>query len=231
MATAPALLRQTTASATGRSAITDRLIKGAALAVVFEYLITSAHHVHGGLVYDSPQKLMTPLIFAVPLALTLALLHRYGRTRSSDVLTLFSVTCVAVWVLVLGTFEGGYNHTTKLTLFFVGVPPSVMESVFPSYEYVLPNDVFFEATGVLTLVASYFPALYTYRLVVQGNRRQSLAPAMLVAMGLTALTVIVDGSLLVLFMSTFGLSYLVPVTALLGMGVLAYAVVTIHRKA
>ena len=85
------------------------------MAILAEYAITSAHHVYGGVVYDSPHKLMTPLIFALPLALTLALLHRYSRTRSSDVLTLFSTAGVAVWVLVLGTFEGGLAAVRRKT--------------------------------------------------------------------------------------------------------------------
>ncbi len=62
------------------------LIKGAAVAILAQYAIASAHHVYGGLVYDSPQKLMTPLILALPLVFTLASLHRCTRPEANAAL-------------------------------------------------------------------------------------------------------------------------------------------------
>ena len=76
----PMALRAEAASTTviDRAITRNGLIKGAAMASLAQYAITSVHHVYGALVYDSAQKLMTPLIFALPLAFTLASLHHYA---------------------------------------------------------------------------------------------------------------------------------------------------------
>jgi hypothetical protein len=50
----------------------DSLIHQAGAAVVAAYLLTTVHHLYGGLVDSIPARLMVPIIMLVPLAIALA---------------------------------------------------------------------------------------------------------------------------------------------------------------
>jgi hypothetical protein len=60
------------------------------------------------------------------------------------------------WVGGLGLFEGGYNHLLKVVLWAARVRPAKLQKLFPPDEYVLPNDIIFEASGILTFVMGLF---------------------------------------------------------------------------
>lgn len=151
------------------NAKTTRLIRMTGIALVAEYAITTVHHVYGGVIYRSRERLFVAPIAVIPLLITLGFLYLYKRTRSGVALTLFSSITTLFWVITIGLFEGGYNHTFKDLLFLAKGPSTTTYKLyrpFLFFEYIYPpNDIFIETTGVLTLVAASFPALFTYRLL------------------------------------------------------------------
>jgi hypothetical protein len=138
------------------------------IALVAEYAATAVHHAYGGVIYHSPERLFGALIAVIPLLITLGLLSLYKRTSSGVALTLFSMITILFWVILIGLFEG-YSHALKDLLFLAHVPSATMHMLYRPFLFVEviypPTDVFFEITGVLTLVAASFLALFTYRLI------------------------------------------------------------------
>lgn len=124
-----------------------------ALAVL---LVTCVHHVYGAYIYQTPWRYHAVFVSAgATLAIvgSLALLRaRDGTVLGQFAWWMFVLTTVAVPVLMIGTFEGLYNHVVKDVLYFAGAPADWMTRLFPPPTYEMPNDAFFEITGVLQVV-------------------------------------------------------------------------------
>ena len=152
---------------------TEQLIKYVVLAFVAQLALTSIHHVYGGIVYDSATRMSMPIFAAIELLIVLGILFWYRRTKSSVALTLFSVLIALVGV-VQGLFHTLYGHAYKDVLFLIGIPVERVRHFFlpvrPNDFIYPPNDVFFEATGLLELVTIYLLITFTYRLI---RNRQS----------------------------------------------------------
>jgi hypothetical protein len=148
---------------------TNHLIKRAVLAVSAAYALTFIHHVYGGLVDGDSNRLLVPVIMAVPLLLSLWLLFQYRRTNSGLALTAFSIVALLAWVLLLGLLHGGYAHLYKDILYLTGGSPQYYYPLNPNEHYP-PDNIFFELTGDLDLVTAYFVALYTFRLIRDRQR-------------------------------------------------------------
>jgi hypothetical protein len=69
---------------------------------------------------------------------------------------------------MFGLFEGLYNHVVKDVLYFGGATTGLMMRLFPPPTYEMPNDMFFELTGILQVVPAAFAAWYLHRMM---NRR------------------------------------------------------------
>ena len=77
-------------------------------------------------------------------------------------LWLFMTLTLIVPVGLIGLFEGGYNHLVKNVLFFGGASGATFERLFPPPAYEVPDNIWFEVTGIL----QFFVGLYAgYRLV------------------------------------------------------------------
>ncbi len=89
-----------------------------------------------------------------------------------------AIACIIIIPIIgIGLFEGGYNHLIKNALNFSGASMTLMHRLFPPPTYEMPNDVFFEVTGVLQLVAVLPVIYYTYRLFrAKVMTRKSRAP-------------------------------------------------------
>lgn len=133
-----------------------RLIASAAISVLVLYAITFVHHIYGGLVFGTPERLAIAAVFTGILLATLGLLYLYRRIDSGVALGFAVSLIVLFWVVLLGGFEGGYNHVYNTILYLAGVPS-------PDYR----PDLFFQATGILTFVAAYFPARAAWRLAAE----------------------------------------------------------------
>jgi len=155
---------------------TRQVINKAALASLGAYAVTSIHHVYGGLFAraPAPNRLLVPIIMAVPLLIMLVSLYRYRRTGSRLALASFSSVAMLFYVILLGLLHGGYAHTYKDILFLVNGPAEFYYPLNPDEHYP-PNDIFFEITGVLDMLTGYFVALSTVHLI--RDRQQSDQPS------------------------------------------------------
>jgi hypothetical protein len=143
--------------AAGRSAV-------ASLAVL---LLTSVHHAHGAFIYRTPWRLHMVGVAAVTAAVllgTLAVLR--ARRGGWGAFALFALTTLAVPVGMIGVFEGFYNHVLKNIFYFGGASGALLQQLFPPPTYELPNDFFFELTGVLQVV----PAVLAFRALLHAFR-------------------------------------------------------------
>ena len=145
-------------------------VAGAGVAVA-----TSIHHVYGAIVYHTPWRYHAAVIASIAVAVMLIAL-RWQRAEPDTVAgraawwTFWGVNAV-VFVLLIGMFEGVYNHAFKNLLYFGGAPLSVVREFFPPPTYELPNDWFFELTGVLQVVPSAVAAYHLARLLAERLRR------------------------------------------------------------
>jgi len=150
---------------------TRQLIYWTVLAILAAYALTTVHHIYGGLVDHAPDRLLVPIIMAVPTLIALWALHRYGRTGSRAALVTFSIAAVLAWVVLSGLLHGSYAHAYKDILFLLDGPPELYYPLNPDEHYP-PDDIFFEVTGVLEMVTAYFVGLFTLRLI--RDRRQNI---------------------------------------------------------
>ena len=149
---------------------TRQLANRTAQAILAAYGLTTVHHIYGGLVDRAPNRLRVPVIMAIPSLVTLGSLYRYKRTGSHAALATSTTVAVLAWVVLSGFLHGGYAHAYKDILFLVDGSPELYYPLNPDEHYP-PDDLFFEITGVLEMVTSYFIALFTYRLI--RDRQQS----------------------------------------------------------
>ena len=147
----------------------------AILGTVAVGLLTTVHHVYGAVVYDTPWRhhaaivagLATGLIAG---ALSLSRKRSGGRIAAIGRWAFISIT-LAVPILSFGVFEGAYNHCAKDALYFGGASTDLMRRLFPPPTYEMPNDVFFEVTGVMQVVPAAFTAFGLFRFVRERRRK------------------------------------------------------------
>ena len=140
-------------------------------------LLTSVHHAYGAYVYSTPWRLHVVFIAG---AAALVILGALGvlRARPSGwprtaAWWLLALTVLALPVVMVGVFEGLYNHVLKNVLYFGGSAAGTMARLFPPPQYEMPNDVFFEITGMLQVVPAALAALHLYR-VMSSRRNEPL---------------------------------------------------------
>lgn len=147
-----------------------------ALAVL---LLTSVHHAYGAYIYETPWRLhvvFISVLVAAALIGSLVVLRRRSAGLSAEIgFWSFSAVVLVVPVALIGLFEGGYNHLLKDALYFASGSPAVMHRLFPPPKYELPNDVFFEVTGVLQLILAIVTGYHLYVLVRQRLRERAAA--------------------------------------------------------
>jgi hypothetical protein len=137
-----------------------------ALAVLF---LTSVHHAYGGYVYATPWRyhaLQVAGVTALVILGSLALLRARPSGQAGMLARgVFALAVLGVPVLIIGVFEGLYNHVIKNVLHFGGASSALMTRLFPPPTYELPNDPFFEITGMLQVVPAALTVWYLYHLL------------------------------------------------------------------
>ena len=115
-------------------------------------VLTSIHHAYGAMIYNTPWRLHVLMISAPVILFTVIFYYRFLkkgiRTRSVFFWVYLVLTLVAS-VALIGLFEGVYNHLFKNALFYTGVSHQTLIYLFPPPTYEMPNDFWFEFTGVL----------------------------------------------------------------------------------
>ncbi len=145
--------------------------------------LTTVHHLYGARIYDAPFRRHVASGM-LPVSLALILAHEVQRRRPSTTLgrvslrLLMAVTLV-VPVGLIGLFEGGYNHLVKNVLYFAGASRALLQRLYPPPTYEMPNDLWFEATGVLQFFAGLYAGGCLARLwrETQRNRTRPVWPA------------------------------------------------------
>jgi hypothetical protein len=132
-------------------------------------VLTIRHHFYGAVIYSTPWR-AHGAFFAGPVLLALAaawLINRSWPTRS--------IGKVSKWVFILlagtvsfgmfGLYEGGYNHVLKDVLYYAGASSQTMLTLFPPPSYEMPNDFFFELTGVAQFFVGLWAGFHLVRLL------------------------------------------------------------------
>jgi hypothetical protein len=138
--------------------------------------VTTVHHVFGAYIYHTPWRLHAVMISALATAL-IAVFFRLLRRRAND-----RIGVVAFWAFMtvtflipflgFGLFEGVYNHALKIALYLAHISPVLMARLFPPPTYEMPNDAFFEVTGVMQVIPGFVTGYYLYRFV-QGHKKRT----------------------------------------------------------
>ncbi len=148
----------------------NRAVLGAAGVAV----LTSVHHAYGAFLYNTPWRLHAAFVSGLATAFiagSLILSRRERGARSAIGWWGFVAMTLAVPVLLFGAFEGAYNHVLKDALHFGGASMDLMHRLFPPPTYELPDDAFFEFTGVLQVVPAAVTAYFLSRFVRESARR------------------------------------------------------------
>ena len=155
--------------------------RGVAWSSLAGLLLTSVHHAYGGYVYRTPWRYHVVLV-AAPAAAVILGARAVARARPSGLLGAvarwtFGLTALVLPVILIGAFEGFYNHLVKDVLYFAGLPAEQMARLFPPPRYEMPNDAFFEITGVLQVVPAALTARDLFRMVAgRATPRRSPSP-------------------------------------------------------
>jgi hypothetical protein len=125
--------------------------------------LTSLHHVYGAIHYATPWRYHAVHVSAVAGVVILGA-YWLGRARPGT-----NAGRAADWVLqgvtwlvpimLIGGFEGLYNHVLKNALYWGGLPADWMTSLFPPPTYEMPSDLLFEITGILQVLPAAVSAL------------------------------------------------------------------------
>jgi hypothetical protein len=117
--------------------------------------LTTIHHIYGAIIYNTPWRLHV-LMISIPVIVVTALLNRllagqeYNRT--SFLFLLYCAIILVPSIGLIGFFEGIYNHALKDLLYFAGASREKLLQLFPPPKYRMPDDFWFEFTGVLQAV-------------------------------------------------------------------------------
>lgn len=134
-------------------------------------ILTSIHHIYGAYVYDTPWRLHI-LFFSVPVLVFNGVTARKKSNRFL-VYTLLLANFI-ITACLIGLFEGVYNHLLKDLLFFAGTSSDIMVKLFPPPTYVMPNNFFFEFTGVLQALAGIVLVYHFIKLIKQNHSHPAL---------------------------------------------------------
>ena len=162
-------------SAAGTRLSETQLTKRVLASSVAVFTLTSIHHSYGAYVYDTPWRLHAVMVSGAVTLLMAGLLkvsQFSGAPRRANAATYaFVVVGLLVMFVGFGMFEGGYNHLVKDILYFSNVSPELMRQLYPAGRYELPNDSFFEITGVLQILPGAFTGSYLLLLLARVRHR------------------------------------------------------------
>ena len=134
-------------------------------AAALETVLTIGHFGYGARVYDDASRLhvVGPAVGFLLLAAALAALYLW-RPRWWTLAPLL-LEMAFVYVGLFGGYHGAFNHALKDILYWSGTSAQRLAEIFDSPDFTLPNNVFYELTGLLTPVVAGFAGYYAVRVV------------------------------------------------------------------
>ena len=142
-----------------------RLIIAAIISGIVAGMISSGHHWYGAVAYETPWRAGVAYWILGIVLVVYSLLYIYWRNLDNV------VGQISIWLFLMSavifqagfvTFECVYSHVLKNILFFGGASDNILNTLFPSPAYHLPDNVFFEVTGNLQ-VTGFIAVWYGYR--------------------------------------------------------------------
>jgi hypothetical protein len=159
--------------------LTMQAAKRATLGSVAICAATTVHHIYGAYIYHTLWRFHAAVISALATALiaaSLLLLRKHSDDAIGSVASwTFMTVTFFVPLLGFGVFEGVYNHALKVALYFAHTSPVLMARLFPPSTYEMPNDAFFEVTGVMQVIPGVVTGYYLYRFVQNRNEPPEVA--------------------------------------------------------
>lgn len=145
---------------------TAKRVVGGAMAI---FVITTVHHVYGAWLYHTLWRVHAAVVSGLATAMIIASHWLFRKYRDAVIGTIAVWVFIAVTFLVpffgFGLFEGVYNHGLKDALYFAHASPGLMGKLFPAPAYEMPNDSFFEVTGLMHILAGLVVGYYLFRFV------------------------------------------------------------------
>jgi hypothetical protein len=140
---------------------------GTSVAVLM--MLTSAHHLYGAAIYDTPWRrhvVLPSILTILVVAGSLVVFCTRPDSRAGRLALWTAVAVTALFpIALIGVYEGVYNHALKDLLYFAGASETLLTRLFPPPMYEMPNDWLFEVSGVLQAVVAWLAARETYLLV------------------------------------------------------------------
>jgi hypothetical protein len=135
--------------------------RSALIGALATFALTSAHHSYGAVRYATPWRHHATIaaVLSGAALVALYLVHRRlpPAARAARLAGwLFAAVVLVHAVLLIGLFEGVYNHVLKDALWLGGAPDALLVRLFPPPTYELPNDLLFEASGVLQVIPAWW---------------------------------------------------------------------------
>jgi hypothetical protein len=130
-------------------------------------LLTAVHHVYGAIIYHTHWRLHV-LFVAIPEMILVYGLYRLLRKRPENNLLFvgYLLSVLLFPLLVIGLYEGVYNHLIKNIVFLATGNNSFFRLLFPPPVYELPGDFWFEATGILQAFI-FYPLLMSFSKMIK----------------------------------------------------------------
>jgi len=113
------------------------------------YALTSFHHYYGSVVYGTPWRAHVVVIGGITLLLCFVLIWLYHGYQKKYLRNIYLVIALVMFGVLIGLFEGFYNHSIKDLLYYSGMKVNNWRSLFPSPTYEIPKNIVFESTGIL----------------------------------------------------------------------------------
>jgi putative ABC transport system permease protein len=118
------------------------------IAVLAQALITIGHFLYGVHRYEDPGRLHVVVPAVVSLALAAAATAALVRWPRRIVALVLAVVVAVPFVGTFGIFHGAYSHLLKCVMWLAGAPPGTLQGLFDNPDFVVPDDVLFELSGI-----------------------------------------------------------------------------------
>jgi hypothetical protein len=131
-------------------------------------ILTSIHHIYGAVIYHTPWRYHAVYVAIVVILFT-TILDQLQKRAAASIQSIFFYLNMSIIFLVsgvlIGGFEGIYNHLIKNIMFFGGFDSQIMMALFPPPKYEMPNDFVFELTGVFQAFLAIALGIEIYKIL------------------------------------------------------------------
>jgi multisubunit Na+/H+ antiporter MnhF subunit len=133
------------------------------------FALTAFHHYYGSVVYGTPWRAHIVFIGGITLLLCFLLSWLYHRYQNKFLVNIYVVIALVIFGLLIGLFEGFYNHAVKNLLYFSGMNGNNWRTLFPAPTYEVPDNILFEGTGILQFPAGVAQLYSLYKVYKSYN--------------------------------------------------------------